>query len=106
MASQSDYDRKFLAALKIKYPAQLLSPPVKRPQYYPVWALPIEDGSAAKVAKTSLNDVARKYYPRLIMAKPSEYNSLWDKFVKDFKASNPGPYLDEVNKLIKEKMRK
>lgn len=106
MASQSDYDRKFLAALKIKYPAQLLSPPVKRPQYYPVWALPIEDGSAAKVAKTSLNDVARKYYPRLIMAKPSEYNKLWDKFVKDFKACNPGPYLDEVNKLIKEKMRK
>lgn len=106
MASQSDYDRKFLSALKIKYPAQLLSEPVKRPQYYPVWALPIEDGSAAKVANTRLNDVTRKYYPRLIMANPSEYDSLWDQFVSEFNACNPQPYLDEVNKLIKGKMSK
>ncbi len=106
MASQSEYDRKFLTALKINYPAQLLSRPVKRAPYYPVWAMPIEDGSAAKVANTAMNDVTRKYYPRLIMAKPSEYDSLWDKFLADFKASNPGPYLDEVNKLIKKRMGK
>jgi len=105
-ASQSEYDIKFLTSLKINYPAQILSPPVKRPPYYPVWAIPIEDGSAAKVANTAMNDVTRKYYPRLIMAKPSEYDSLWEKFLADFKAGNPGPYLDEINKLIKEKMRK
>lgn len=105
-ASQSEYDIRFLTALKINYPAQLLSPPVKRAAYYPVWALPIEDGSPAKVANTAMNDVTRKYYPRLIMAKPSEFDALWEKFLADFKASNPGPYLDEVNKLIKERMSK
>lgn len=105
-ASQSEYDIGFLTALKINYPAQLLSPPVKRAAYYPVWAMPIADGSPAKVANTALNDVTRKYYPRLIMAKPAEYDGLWEKFLDDFKASNPGPYLDEVNKLIKERMSK
>ena len=105
-ASQSEYDIGFLTALKINYPAQLLSPPVKRAAYYPVWAMPIADGSPAKVANTALNDVTRTSYPRLIMAKPAEYDGLWEKFLDDFKASNPGPYLDEVNKLIKERMSK
>jgi putative aldouronate transport system substrate-binding protein len=103
-ASSSEYDIKFLTALKINYPAQILSPPVKRAAYYPVWALPIPDGSAAKTANTALNEVTKKYYPRLIMAKPAEYDALWEKFLEEFKASNPQPYLDEVNKLIKERM--
>ncbi|MGE5604422.1 MAG: extracellular solute-binding protein [Bacteroidota bacterium] len=105
-ASQSEYDIGFLTALKINYPAQLLSPPVKRAAYYPVWAMPIADGSPAKVANTAMNDVLRKYYPRLIMVKPDEYDGLWEKFLVDFKASNPQPYLDEVNRLIKERMGK
>lgn len=105
-ASQKDYDRKFLTTLKINYPAQLLSAPAKRAAYYPVWSLPLEDGSAAKVANTAMNDVTRKYYPRLIMAKSSDFNSLWINFLTDFKASKPQPYLDEVNKLIKAKMAK
>ena len=106
LASQSEYDIKFLTALKIKYPAQLLSTPVKRPAYYPVWAMNIQDGSAAKVASEAMKDVCRKYYPRLIMVKPAEYDALWQKFLDDFKAGNPQPYLDEVNKLIKERMSK
>ena len=102
----SEYDIKWLTALKINYPAQIMSPPIKRPPYYPVWALNIPDGSAAKVANTAMQDVCRKYYPRLIMANPNEYNALWQKFLDDFKTSNPGPYLDLVNKLIKDRMSK
>lgn len=104
MAAQQDYDKEFLKALNIEFPAQLLSEPVKRPKYYPIWAMAIEDGSAAKVANTALNDVTRKYYPQLIMVEPSKFDSLWDEFVEAFNASNPQPYLDEVNRIIKEKL--
>ncbi|MCL6591294.1 MAG: sugar ABC transporter substrate-binding protein [Firmicutes bacterium] len=103
-AASSEYDIKFLTALKINYPAQILSPPVKRPAYYPVWAYNIEDGSKAKVVWEAMKDVCRKAYPRLIMAKPAEFDSLWEKFLEDFKASNPQAYLDEVNKQIKARM--
>lgn len=103
-ASSSEYDIKWLTALKINYPAQILSPPVVRPAYYPVWAFNIPDGSPAKIANTAMVDVCRKYYPRLIMAKPAEYDALWAKFLEDFKAANPQPYLDLVNQLIKERM--
>lgn len=103
-AAQSDYDKGFLEAFKIDYPAQLLSEPVKRPVYYPVWAMTIEEGSPAAVAQTAFNDVTRKYYPQLIMCDPAEYDSLWDEFVNAFNAANPQPFLDEVNKQIKEKL--
>lgn len=105
-ASQSDYDRKFLDTMKIDYPTLILSKPAVRPAYYPVWSLPLEDGSPAKVANTAMNDVLRKYFPRLIMANPSDYNGLWSEFLGAFKASNPQPYLDTVNQLIKDKMNK
>jgi putative aldouronate transport system substrate-binding protein len=103
-AGSYEYDMKWLSALKINYPAQILSAPVKRPAYFPVWAMNIPDGSAAKVANQSMNDCIRKYYPRLIMAQPAEYDALWEKFLEDFKAANGQPYLDLVNQLIKERM--
>lgn len=103
-AGQSDYDKGFLEAFKIDYPAQLLSEPVKRPVYYPIWAMTIEEGSPAAVAQTAFNDVTRKYYPQLIMCDPAEYDNLWNEFVSAFNAANPQPFLDEVNKQIKEKL--
>ncbi|HEX9061723.1 MAG TPA: extracellular solute-binding protein, partial [Clostridia bacterium] len=101
MASLSKYEQKFLKDLNVKYPAQLLSSPVKRPKYYPVWSFPIEDGSTAKTASTKMVDTCRKYYPQLVLAKPEQYDALWDKFLADIKAGNPQPYLDEVNRQIK-----
>ena len=63
IASQSDYDKQFLEGYGIKYPAELFSDPVLRPAYYPVWALPLEDGSPAAVANTQITDVTMKFFP-------------------------------------------
>ena len=104
LAGLSEYDQKFLKALNVDFPAGILSEPVKRADYYPVWAFPIEDGSPAKVSNTRFIDICRKYDPQLILAKPADYDKLWDKFVKEVEAANPQPYLDEVNRQIKEKM--
>ncbi len=104
MAALSEYDQNFLKALNVEFPAGILSEPLKRPAYYPVWSFPIEDGSPAKVANTRFIDVCRKYDPQLILAKPADYDALWDKFLKEIDAVNPQPYLDEVNRQIKEKM--
>lgn len=106
LASQSDFDKKFLAAYNIQYPAQLLSEPAVRPAYYPVWSMTIEDGSDAKVASTKLVDICRKYYPQLVLCNPTDYDKLWDEFLKEIQDSNIQPYLDEVNKQITAVMSK
>ncbi|HEX2947321.1 MAG TPA: extracellular solute-binding protein [Clostridia bacterium] len=104
LASQSEFDQKFLKDMNIQFPAQILSTPTQRPAYYPVWSFPLEDGSPAKVATNKIADTCRKYYPQLILSDPSKFDALWDKFLKEIESDNPNAYLDEINKQIKAKM--
>lgn len=101
MAGLSEYDQNFLKALKVEFPAGILSEPTIRPAYYPVWSFPIEDGSPAKTANTRFIEICRKYDPQLVLVKPDQYDALWDKFLKEIEAGNPQPYLDEINRQIK-----
>lgn len=107
LASQLDYDKGFLNGYGIKYPAELMSDPVERPAYYPIWALPLEDGSPAAVASTKVTDVTMKFYPRLILAKDeAEYESIWGDFLNEFNAIDLDAYQAEVDSQIEEKMAK
>lgn len=104
LASQSEFDQKFLKDMNIQFPAQILSEPTQRPAYYPVWSFPLEDGTAAKVATNKIADTCRKFYPQMILSDPSKFDGLWDKFLKEIESNNPNAYLDEINKQIKQKM--
>ena len=100
LAGLSEYDQKFLQAYGFQYPAEFLSEPVKRPDYYPVWSMPIEDGSPAAVANQKMNDIIRRYYPQLIVCDADQYDSLWNEMIAEFDNNNLQPYLDEVNRQI------
>lgn len=104
LASQTAYVQDFYKKLNVKYPAQLLSPPIVQPAFYPVWAMPIEDGTPAKVSNTKMIETCRKYDPQLILADPAGYDALWDKFVAEVAAGEPQIYLDEIDRQIKIKM--
>lgn len=106
LASLAPYDLNFLSRYGIKYPAQLLSPPVARPSYYPVWAMVLDEGSSAKVAANKMVETCRKYYPRLILSDPDAFDGLWHEFVTEIENGDPKPYLDEVNRRIKQAMTK
>lgn len=105
LASQSDYDREFLEAYGYKYPAEMHSEPVLRGDYFPVWAMPLEDGSAAAIANTKVTDVTTKYYSRLVLANDdAEYDALWQEFLKEFNAINLDALKNEIDRQIAEKM--
>lgn len=107
LAAQSEYDQKFLESYGLKYPAEMFSEPVVRPAYYPVWAMSLEDGSAAAVANTKITDVTMKFFPRLILAKDeAEYDTIWNEFLKEFKAIDLDSYQAEIDRQIAEKMAK
>ncbi len=100
LASLSEYDRTFLESFGFKYPAEFMSAPVERPAYYPVWSMTLEEGSAASVSNTKMNDIIRRYYPQLILAEDGEYQALWDEMINEFNSNDLQPYLDEVNRQI------
>lgn len=100
LAGLSEYDQNFLEAYGFKYPAEMLSEPEVRPNYYPVWSMTIEDGSAASVAENKMNDIIRRYYPQLILCDPAEYETLWNEMLGQFESNDLQPYLDEINRQI------
>jgi len=106
LASLSEYDQEFLKAFGVKYDAELMSAPAQRADYYPVWAMSIEEGSPAKVAENKFVDICREYYPQLILADPEDYDALWDEFVGEFDDSNYEAYLAEIQRQIDAAMNK
>lgn len=107
LASQSDYDQQFLENYGYKYPAEMFSEPQLKADYYPVWAMALEDGSAAAVASTKITDVTMKFFPRLILADDdAEYDAIWSDFQKEFNAIDLDAYQSEIDRQIAEKMSK
>lgn len=107
MAAQSEYDREFLEGYDMMYPAEMFSDPIIRPKYYPVWAMALEDGSAAAVASNKITDVTTKFYPRLILADDeAKYDSIWNEFLAEFNAIDLDSYQAEIDRQIAEKMAK
>lgn len=106
LAGLSEYDQNFLKAYGFKYPAEMLSEPVVRPAYFPVWAMTIEEGSAASIAETKMNDIIRRYYPQLVLCDEDKYEDLWKELLDEFKNNDLQPYIDEVNRQIDAIMNK
>ncbi len=105
MAQQSEYDQEFLKAYNIQYPAQLLSAPIIRPAYYPIWSMNLGDGSEASVVNEKITDLCVKSFSRMVLAKDeTEYESLWSTFLSDFGGLNTDALKTEVDKQIAAKM--
>ena len=105
LASQSEYDQAFLKGFGIDYPAEMHSEPIVRPDYFPVWAMPLEDGSAAAIANTKITDVTTKYDSRLVLADDDEaFDKIWNEFLEEFHKIDLDALKDEVTRQINLKM--
>lgn len=106
LAEQSKYDQEFLGKYGFKLPTEFLSPPPapNPPDYYPVWAYTIEDGSDAKNALNKIQELGNTYLPRIITEDADKFDAAWDAYVAELHKSNYQAFLDEVNRQIKGRM--
>jgi putative aldouronate transport system substrate-binding protein len=105
LASQSEYDQEFLKSYGIEYPAEMHSEPIVRPDYFPVWAMSLEDGSAAAIANAKITDVTTKHYSRLVLAEDdAAFDKIWDEFLTEFHAIDLDALKNEVTRQIAVKM--
>ncbi len=106
LVQQAKYDQNFLSRYGFKLPTEFLSPPPAStpPDYYPVWAYTIEDGSPAKMAINKITELQNKYLPRLIVEDVGKFDEAWGAYVAELEKVNYKAYLDEVNRQIKERM--
>lgn len=101
--SYLDGDKKLLKAYGVKTFSEMFAAPDDRP-WYPAWSIQIEQGSPAQIFTQKKSDLQRKYFPKLVLANPAEFEGLWGDYIKEFNKLGAADYekliTDEVAKKI------
>lgn len=105
LSRQSRYDQEFLAQYGFKLTTEFLSPPPPTPDYYPVWAYTMEDGSEAQRAFNKITDLENTHLPRIIISDEDKFDEMWDAYQAELEKSNYQAYLNFVNSEIRKRMK-
>ncbi len=104
LAKQSKYDQDFLGHYGFELPTEFLSPPPDTPDYYPVWAYTLPDGSDAEIAFDKITELENTHLPRVIISDEEDFDAMWDAYQAELEKSNYQAYLDFVNAEIKKRI--
>ncbi|MEK5399248.1 sugar ABC transporter substrate-binding protein [Paenibacillus sp. VTT E-133280] len=105
-AGLKPFDKEVLDAYGFNSYVDFFSEPPANPVAYPAWSIDLVEGSDAKVANTKINDTSTKYLPKVILAKPSEFDSAWSEYVSEIGKANVKAYEDKINEQIKWRIEK
>jgi putative aldouronate transport system substrate-binding protein len=75
-------EKEVMDAYHVKSFAALFNDPrpISQVPYYPLWTITLKTGSPAEIESTRLSDALSKYIPKLVMSKPSEFDSIWKEY--------------------------
>jgi len=104
-ASLDDVAKEVYSAYGVKTQGELFGFPPENPIYFPAYTISIPVGSKAQIADQKLKDYAFQYLPKIITAKPSEFETLWKNYVDLINKLD----IDEIEKVyndgIQERIR-
>lgn len=99
-AGLKEYDKKFLEAYGFDSYVDFFSEPPENEVAYPAWTIDLVEGSEAKVANTKLSDLSTKHLPKVILAKPADFESAWSEYTAEIGKINIKAYEDRINEQI------
>ena len=102
-ASHTDGDKLILEKYGVKVFSELFTEPAERP-WYPAWSITKEQGSPEQVFEQKSSDLQQKYYPKLVFAKPAEFESVWNEYVAEFNKLDVAGYESFVTKKVQERV--
>lgn len=98
-------DQGILAGYKFKTYADFFTPAPENKPYYPVWSIPLTEGSPERIADFKLDELALKYLPKIITADPKNFDSLWNEYVGEIKKLNVKVLEDYLNAGIQGRLK-
>ena len=99
-ASLKPFDKEVLDAYGFNSYIDFFSAPPENPVYYPAWSVDLVEGSPAKIANTKLTEASTKYLPRAILAKPTEFDGVWNEYVSEIQKLDVKAYEDRINEVL------
>lgn len=76
-------DKTILNAYGVKTYSELFAKPDDRP-WFPAWGIPKAQGSPEQIWETKKDEVTKKYYPKLVLAKPADFEKVWSEYMAEF----------------------
>ncbi|TBL68316.1 ABC transporter substrate-binding protein [Paenibacillus thalictri] len=73
--------------------------------YGAAWQINLATGSEADVLSKRLSDIFKKRAPEMILAKPEQFDGVWDAFQKDLEKAGVHKLEDEFTKILQEKVK-
>lgn len=106
IANYSDVEKEVLA----NYGAKMWMDLYPKAEEFPVkpwgaaWQINIPQGTDGAVIMQKVNESARKRIPEMIMAKPEQFDALWDSFQAELKAVGVHKLEEQFQKLLNERI--
>lgn len=101
--SLTEGDKAILDKYGVKTYSELFAAPDNRP-WYPAWGIPKEQGSPQQIYETKKDEVTKKYFPKLVLAKPADFEKVWGEFLAEFgkldTAGYEGWYTEQIKAAI------
>lgn len=101
--SLTEKDKEILGKYGVSTYSELFATPDDRP-WYPAWGLPKEQGSPVQIYETAKDDLQKKYYPKIVLAKADQFEAAWAEYKKEFdKLDTAGTekwYTEELKKVM------
>mgnify|MGYP000979682027 CR=1 FL=1 len=104
-ASFTEGDKLILSKYGVQTFSELFAKPDDRP-WYPAWSISIEQGSPAAIFQQKSKDVKLKYFPKLVLAKPDQFDTIWNEYLNEFHKLDVKAFEDTLTQSIAAKIAK
>ncbi|MDQ0059090.1 ABC transporter substrate-binding protein [Paenibacillus harenae] len=81
--SLTEADKAILGKYGVQTYSQMFAKPVFRP-WYPAWGFAKEQNSPEIMWETKKDELTKKYYPKMVLADPGKFESVWEDYMKEF----------------------
>ena len=106
LATQRPEDKELFKAYGVSSFAELMDPnPPENPVYFPAWQIIPPDGSPAQLVWTKATQIYRKMLPRVILARPADFEKAWADYVAAINKIDLKAYEDFMQAGINDRVK-
>ncbi|WP_438446058.1 ABC transporter substrate-binding protein [Gorillibacterium sp. sgz5001074] len=96
-------DKKVLETYGASTWTEMFAKPDER-KWYPAWSINLGQGTPEQIFTQKSDDLQMKYFPKLVLSKPSEFEAIWTQYAAELGKLDKKAYESTVTKVVKDRV--
>lgn len=101
-ARYTEGDQAILDAYGATSFSDYFAEPEERP-WYPAWSIKKESNSSEQLFEQASDALFMKYIPRLVLAKPEQFEALWEEYTAEYSKLGAADYERVITQIVKDR---